>query len=333
MFCPHCGKELQETAAFCIYCGTPVERMKPLNEPPDPFGEFPPVHPQTADRKAAASMICGIISWLTCGGLLIVPIIGLILGVKARRSGTATAGICLNATSFFLIFVCGMMLALFLPAVQASREAARRMQCVNHEKQIGLAFHNYHDTHSALPPLYTVDEEGKPLHSWRVLILPFIGQESMYSQIRLDEPWDSEYNRQFHDQMPLIYKCPSYPGDPRRDCTYSAIAGYSLVPAKKAGSVDGLKFSDFTGGLSNTLALVEVSESFNWMDPTADVSWEDIVLGNKVGSYHSHSEAIMTLYMDGSVRTTTLAELWITAAHMIPEQKEEENRTEKEPER
>jgi 5'-3' exonuclease len=99
--------------------------------------------------------------------------------------------------------------ALLLPAVQAAREAARRMQCTNNIKQIMLAMHTYHDAHKCFPPVMTADKNGKPLHSWRVLILPFIEQQALYSQIRLDEPWDSEYNSRLHDMNIQTYQCPS----------------------------------------------------------------------------------------------------------------------------
>jgi len=306
MFCSHCGKELQEAAAFCMYCGSPTGQIKLLNEPP----ALPGLQ-QTGDSRSIASLVCGIGSLLTFGGFLIVPIIGLFLGLKAKRSGITLTGIGLNIVALV------WCLALVIPAGQEARETARRMQCANHEKQIGLAFHNYHETHGALPPLYTVDEEGKPLHSWRVLILPYIEQKSLYDQIRLDEPWDSVHNKQFHDQMPSIYKCPSHPGDRQRDCTYSAVADWSFVPAKKAGNVLGLNFADFTGELHNTLALVEVQEPFNWMNPIADVSLNDVAQGNRVGSYHTHG--INAMNMDVSIMVIAPAQLKIRAARKVEE--------------
>ena len=193
----------------------------------------------------------------------------------------------------------------------------------NYERQIGIALHNYHDSYGAFPPLYTVDEEGNPLHSWRVLILPFIEQQHLYKKIRLDEPWDSDHNKQFHDQMPMIYKCPNHSGDRQRDCTYSAVAGWAFVPAKEAESVLGMKLEDLTDGTSNTLALVEVSEAFNWMDPTADVTLEYVAKGNRmVGS--NHSDTVNTLMMDGSVRALTWMELMIMATRKVEEKEKEE---------
>jgi len=254
MYCSQCGKELREAAAFCVYCGTPVEPMAM------------PIRHNTIRRNNKKAIIIVVIS----------------VGIAA------------------LMFVL-MVLALALPAIFAAREAASRMQCGSHLRKIAIALHNYHDTYGALPPLHTVDEEGNPLHSWRVLILPFIEQQHLYSQIRLDEPWDSDHNRQFHDQMPWIFRCPNHPGDPRRDCTYSAIAGWSLVPAQEAGSVLGLRWQDFPQGTSNTLALVEVREAFNWMDPTADVTLEELNRGARVGSYHATRRSVVA-YLDGSVR-------------------------------
>ena len=91
-----------------------------------------------------------------------------------------------------VIAIIGMLIALLLPAVQAAREAARRMQCSNHLKQIGLAVHNFHDTMNGLPPA-TVGgnnptyaelpaEEGRA--SFWIFILPFMEQTAMYDQIK-----------------------------------------------------------------------------------------------------------------------------------------------------
>ena len=292
MFCSHCGQNLTEGATFCIHCGAPVNQ-KELS-----FGQ--PEQPQSGGGTAVASLVLGIVSWVTCGGLFILPIIGLILGLlglKSVKKGIATAGVCLNAVAFLLLLI-PIFIALLLPSVQAAREAARRMQCSNHEKQIALALHNYNDAHSALPPLYTVDDEGKPLHSWRVLILPYIDQQSLYNQIQLDEPWDSEYNKQFHDRMPMTYKCPSHPAN---GCCYSAIAGEIFNPAEKPKSVTGMKIADITDGTSNTLAVVEVKEAFCWMDPTADISLDEFVdTIQEKKSYHTGG--MNAAFMDGSVR-------------------------------
>ncbi len=68
----------------------------------------------------------------------------------------------------------GLVLLVLLMPFSRGREAPRRTQCKNNLKQIGLAFHNYHDDHGVFPPAYTVDENGTRLHSWRTLILPYL---------------------------------------------------------------------------------------------------------------------------------------------------------------
>src|SRR5262249_21734482 len=82
-----------------------------------------------------------------------------------------------------------------ITAVAQVRVATRRMQSTNNLKQIALAMHSYHDTMGRFPPAIVRDKEGKPLYSWRVLLLPYLEQQNLYNQFKLDEPWDSEHNR------------------------------------------------------------------------------------------------------------------------------------------
>jgi prepilin-type N-terminal cleavage/methylation domain-containing protein/prepilin-type processing-associated H-X9-DG protein len=86
-----------------------------------------------------------------------------------------------------VIAISGLLIGLLLPAVQAAREAARRMQCANHQKQWGLALHNHHDTHNTFPKL------GDPrtsvvTYSIQTHLLPFIEGTAIYAQIDLKEP-------------------------------------------------------------------------------------------------------------------------------------------------
>jgi prepilin-type processing-associated H-X9-DG protein len=205
-----------------------------------------------------------------------------------------------------VIAASGVAVALLLPAVQAARSSARRAQCMINMRQILLAFHNYHDVINGLPPLYTVDKNGKPLHSWRVLILPFIEQRELYEQIRLNEPWNSEYNKQFHNVRIPIYSCPlcSQIKDDK-NCCYSVIAGEGIEPAKNERDKTCGTFARIQDGTSNTLAVVEVKEPFCWMDPTADIKLADLDKGinqkdSKVGS--SHPGGMNVALFDGSTR-------------------------------
>ncbi len=167
----------------------------------------------------------------------------------------------------YCVAACFGSLLLFcvFPAFPNAREAARRMQCTNNVKQIGLALHQYHDIHGTLPPAYVVDGEGRPLYSWRVLLLPYLGEQPLYAQFHLDEPWDSPHNLTLAKQMPRVFACPSHPRTPGRTVTpYVAIVDEdSLWPGETA-----LTLQDITDRSWNTLAVVEWPESdIVWTEP------------------------------------------------------------------
>lgn len=76
----------------------------------------------------------------------------------------------------------------------------------NDLKQLGVAMHNFHQAHNYLPPRMTVSPQGKPLLSWRVFLLPFLGHQALYAEFHLDEPWDSPHNQKLIERMPTIYR-------------------------------------------------------------------------------------------------------------------------------
>ncbi|GHT37164.1 hypothetical protein FACS189427_09790 [Planctomycetales bacterium] len=173
------------------------------------------------------------------------------------------------------------------------------MSCVNQMKQIMMGIHNYYETYHSFPPAYTIDSNGQPLHSWRVLILPHLGEENLYKQIRLDEPWDSEYNKQFHSQMPDIFCCPSMK---QADSVFSALKEqhhnleigccYSIVIGKETpfpGSESTQPES--IDDKENTVLIVERMVPVNWMNPMSDMLFETASCGvnaelTGIGSTH-----------------------------------------------
>lgn len=220
----------------------------------------------------------------------------------------------------FMLVIGGVLLATLLPAVSAAREAARRMQCANNLKQIALGVHQFHDTHDGLPALYTQDTDGKPYHSWRVLILPYIEHEALYKQIRLDEPWDSEHNKQFHDKMPPVYRCPSDPRSPVPGrAHYAAIKDGMLKPGPPSDPAEfvepeskallGGHLSDVSDGTSNTALVVETAPTFCWMDPRADVAFADFASGinspGGKGAGSNHPGGCNIVFGDGACRFLT----------------------------
>lgn len=196
-----------------------------------------------------------------------------------------------------VIAIIGILVALLLPAVQAAREAARRMQCTNNLKQIGLAFHNYHDTHKVFPPSYLIQPGGGGVHgapdpytrdagpgwAWGALLLPFLEQETVHNRLNFSLPcWDPAQGPVVEIRLP-VFLCPSATGAEHsvevQDETGATLARFSRTTyAANAGQdepwlyaidsyrgfADGplyrnstTRFADVTDGLSNTVFMGE----------------------------------------------------------------------------
>jgi hypothetical protein len=142
--------------------------------------------------------------------------------------------------------------------------------------QIALALHNYADDHDGrFPPAALYDEGGNPMLSWRVLILPYVEQDALYQEFRLDEPWDSEHNALLLPRMPKVYSVPDRlpvrVEAGRSETFIQALVG----PGAAFEETRGLSFSrgDFPDGLSNTVFFVEAREAVPWSKP-ADVPYD-----------------------------------------------------------
>jgi hypothetical protein len=155
-------------------------------------------------------------------------------------------------------------------AERAAREAAarRKQGGAEHErvsndlKQLAIAMHNYHDTHKAFPPAAIYSKDGKPLLSWRVAILPYIEQEELYKQFRLDEPWDSPHNKKLLAKMPKVFApvgAKAKPGTTH----YRVFTGPGTVFEGK----EGVGVAGITDGTSNTILMIEAAQAVPWTKP------------------------------------------------------------------
>lgn len=210
-----------------------------------------------------------------------------------------------------------------LGAIEAARAAARRSASMNNLKQIGLAFHNYAWFNRSFPPAVIYGPDGKPWHSWRVLLLPFLEQQALYEQYDFSQPWDSPANRQVSETVVSIYRDPAVEGE-GAFTNYAAIVGDNALFAPnlvKMQSPDDfpaclsrkkMHFRDVTDGTSNTIMFATV-------DPERKIPWtkpEDIVFDEAfpgvgkpagIGAPHpgaSPEERVgLVGFADGSVRT------------------------------
>jgi len=259
---------------------------------------------EVAEQYAGQSGPCK-----SCGNVITIPFAGTIpakvTAAPPPRSSSSAIPVVMVAVLIGAIGLCavgGILVALLLPAVQAAREAARRMQCSNNLKQIALAMHNYHDVYKSLPPAYTVDAQGNKLHSWRTLLLPFLEQSALYEQIDLNKPWDAPENQIFANTVVPAFSCASHPsGESPAFTHYMVIVGpNTMFP----GSTP-VGFADILDGTSNTIMVVEVrDQQVPWMQPD-DLSLDQMTMAinqgsNTPGSYHPGG--VNAALGDGSVR-------------------------------
>lgn len=235
--------------------------------------------------KAIASLVLGLLSPLLC---LFTGVPALILGIlglseingsggRVKGRNMAITGTVLGGLATVMTPMMGILIALLLPAVQAARSAAYQSQSMNNMKQIGVAMHNYHSVHGCFPPAVVYDEQGHPMHSWRVLLLPFLdGGEALYDQYDFDQPWDSATNQALLEQIPHAYR--SVPAIDDSTTGYVVIGGReTMFPPDGATRVQ-----DVTDGLSNTILTVEQFNSgIPWTEPR-DLDFEtmDLVIGD-----------------------------------------------------
>lgn len=215
--------------------------------------------------------------------------------VRPTQSGRVVK-IAHDSESNMQVATIGILVALLLPAVQAAREAARRMSSSNNLKQIALAMHNYHDVHGKFPPRASLDDNGKPLLSWRVHLLPYLDQTHLYEQFRLDEPWDSDHNSKLIEAMPAVFRNPSSTA-PLDLASYVVPVGEGSIFA----SAEGTPIRSITDGTSNTIMVLEVNHdaSVIWTKPE-DLNYDSAQPLTGLGN--AHPGGFMVSLADGSVR-------------------------------
>lgn len=231
-------------------------------------------------------------------------------GAPSQAGGVPRRGFTL-VELLVVIAIIGVLVALLLPAVQAAREAARRMQCSNNLKQIGLGMHNYHDTFLKFPAAASAYGHGL---SWHVSILPFLEQGPLYDRFNLSVTgWHSNNAAAV---FPVeTYFCPSgtvresllegeeYNGQRLPTAHYYGVSGpkggnpngaayeFDAEPSGHGGyarqGVLGLlekggqrAFRDVTDGTSNTLLVGELS----WKDANSYRAWHRGTRGDGIGA-------------------------------------------------
>lgn len=221
-----------------------------------------------ADEYAGQSGPCS-----ACGKRITVPLPGQVaygsespaaLPRVTRSAGWVGGALGVLAVGLFFCCGGGFILSIFLPTIQSAQETARRAQCAANLTQIGVAMRSYYADYHSFPPAVVADEKGRPLHSWRVLLLPYL-DSPLAGQYRFDEPWNGPNNLRLQARIPAVYRCPSDLSASAKGITdYVVIAG----PGTIFDGANCTKTEEITDGTADTLLVVELVESdINWLEP------------------------------------------------------------------
>lgn len=291
-----------------------------------PVPDLPPVAPLAGSvptrtsRLAVASLVLGLFS---CGCSVLTGIPAFVCGImglnRIARSerdpvgprltgqGMAITGLILAGISTFALPV------LMLPAVQAAREAARRVECGNNLRMIATGMMIHGDATGIIPAAITA-ADGTPLLSWRVAILPYIENKAIYDQFHLDEPWDSEHNKALIPLMPRIYACAS--ADLESGMTRYLVLdgpGTALDRGKLVAGTDaavrirGVRRAELERPSGETMIVVEapVHMAVEWTKPAElSVSAAEAAALTEQGRGHGGGVRHAT-FADGTVRFVT----------------------------
>ena len=243
---------------------------------------------------------------------------GILLAVVAYIRNSVSM---LQATARCLLVILCIFLVLGLLSAALSRlgvprvsvrDDSRRVQCQNNLKQLVVSLWSYQEQHGwCFPPAYIADANGKPMHSWRVLILPYLDGGALYDQYNFNEPWNGPSNSKLkRKKISYAFRCPS--SNTTANTNYVAVVG-SRTAWQNGESV---KLKDIKDGPENTILLIEFPGSdIHWMKPR-DLSMEEVlrrfnptsgrglspVHVRENGYFYHDTPVIHVAFADGSVR-------------------------------
>ena len=262
--CPYCGEQTLVDEQFSGMSGPCIACGKPIVVP-----YFAAAAPAAVAPAPAASNRAKY-AWIIGGSVAVFAAMSLVLALLAGPT---------------------------FHAVQAQRD---RRACSANLKRIGQALRAYEQQHGTLPPAVVSDSRGRPLYSWRVAILPYLGprEQALYNQFRLDEPWNSPANSVLLKQMPAVFHCPADTAAKPEETSYLVIAGPStpFMP-RQSLNTSGIRDGDYA-----TLLVVECANTgVGWTEPR-DLSDRQLsfVIGLDIGG--NHEGGMNALFADGNVR-------------------------------
>jgi len=256
-------------------------------------------------------MISFVVVWCSlalCGPWGIV-LAAVLLGIAAyiRSSKSVLRAAMIVCVILFVLAGIGLLMP-----IQAGRVPDHRAACRNNLRQLVLALQQYHAVNGCFPPAHIPDGYGQPMHSWRVLILPYLERPDMYKAYNFNEPWNGPKNERLSAHISA--RMPTYvcPRNPKASAQGSTLTNYVAVvgPETIWPGATSVKITDIRKGMSNTVALIEVADSgIHWMEPR-DLTVEEACRAIHVGQhtndgtfwYYGWPSGTNVVFADGSVR-------------------------------
>ncbi len=281
--CPGCGQRLAVTLSPATNPGPPPKRRSP---PPDPLADERRLDPALdgppeRSGKAMASLFLGLFSF-GCSFFTALPAIGLGLwalsdiAASRRRlhgSGIATLGIFLAGLG--MVFSTTAAVVGVRWAITQGIDSAKRLSVESDLEDLSQAMDSYYQDHHCYPPAAIHDPAGKPLYSWRVLLLPYLGHQDLYARFHLDEPWDSPHNRALLPEMPDVFSHPDEDDDNTVTRYQVFVGGGALFDDNKPTRlVEGPSRASMQEGQAlSTILIVEAARAVPWTKPE-DIAYD-----------------------------------------------------------
>src|SRR5262245_19561531 len=213
-----------------------------------------------------AASLCTAYVWIGLAGVIIASLVIAIIASYLPAFAVSEPWRNTRETLRIAAFVCALMILIseFSSSISSS-PIDPKIDCEFKLRQIGQALHQYHADFGCFPPAYVADGSGQPMHSWRVLLLPYLGYQELYDEYKFDEAWDGPNNRELRHVWLEEYLCHAdWPAGPQRPTCYLAVVGNeTLWPPCR--SMSGQEIGD---ALHQKILVVEVSNStIDWIEP------------------------------------------------------------------
>jgi len=255
---------------------------------------------QSADAAAAESLLAGFKGVLravkTAGSAVLPPLATALELVPPTVEGDRLV-VQLNAARTRATLLAAQDPLRALQLARWSEQNSLRL------RQLALGVLNHESAKHAFPPAYLADGDDKPLLSWRVCVLPFLGEPelALYRQFHLDEPWDSPHNKALIPKMPEMFRSPASRHPAREGLsTYCAVVGpHTAFPGK-----EGITWKQLTDGSSKTVLFVDVDDDHAeiWTKP-GGLPFDGEKLPDGMGG--QFPEGIFAAFCDGHYKLLT----------------------------